>query len=194
MARPKITWTDAMIEDLVCDYPVMSNEKLAKKLGVCERSVIRKAKEMRLTKAFKGSDKFQVWAIVEKMFGKHPYRKIAQEAQVSEKTVMRICKKLKLQMEKEEVAKHRSEGLRKTLRTEKSRIVFGLEQKTDRRIGQDKARTRVLRMLSQHGYITIKGSRTAYYSVYMRRADHIEAYAASIGINIEQWEADESSY
>lgn len=194
MARPKITWTDEMIEDLVCDYPIMSNQILAQRLGICERSVIRKAKEMRLTKAFKGSDKFHVWSIVEDMFGKYPYKKIAQEAQVSEKTVMRICKKLKLKLEKEEVAKHRSEGLKKTLRIEKSRVVFGLEQKTDRRIGHDKARTRVLKMLAQHGYITIKGSRTAYYSVFMRRATHIESYAVSVGINIEQWETDELSY
>ena len=179
-----------MLEDLVCNYPVMSNEKLAKKLGVCERSVIRKAKEMRLTKAFKGSDKFQVWAIVEKMFGKYPYKEIAQEAQVSVKTVMRISKKLNLQMEKDDVARHRAEAMRKTLKVEKSRIVFGLDQKTDRRVGQDKVRTRVLGMLAQHGYITIKGSRTAYYSVHMRRAEHIEAYAASIGINIKQWEAE----
>lgn len=191
MARPKIIWTDAMLEELVCEYPVMSNEKLAQKLGVCERSVIRKAKEMRLTKAFKGSDKFQTWTTVERMFGKYPYKKIAQEAGVSIKTVMRIGRKLKLQMEKEDVGRHRSEGLKKTLRVEKSRIVFGLEQKTDRRIGHDKARTRVLTMLAQHGYITIKGSMTAYYSVYMRRADHIEAYAVSIGVNIEQWETEE---
>lgn len=127
-----------MLEDLVCDYPVMSNEKLAKKLGVCERSVIRKAKEMRLTKAFKGSDKFQVWAIVEKMFGKYPYKEIAQEAQVSVKTVMRISKKLNLQMEKDDVARHRAEAMRKTLKVEKSRIVFGLDQKNGqaRRTGQ----------------------------------------------------------
>ena len=98
---------------------------------------------------------------------------------------------MKLQMEKEDVGRHRSEGLKKTLRVEKSRIVFGLEQKTDRRIGHDKARTRVLTMLAQHGYITIKGSMTAYYSVYMRRAVHIEAYAVSIGVNIEQWETEE---
>ena len=183
-----------MIEELVCEYPVMSNEKLAQKLGVCERSVIRKAKEMRLTKAFKGSDKFHTWTTVEKMFGKYTYKKIAQEAGVSEKTVMRIVRKLKLQMEKEDVARHRSEGLRKTLRVEKSRVVFGLEQKTDRRIGHDKARTKVLGMLAQHGYITIKGSRTAYYSAYMHRAGHIESYAVSVGINIEQWETDELSY
>ena len=194
MARPRITWTDEMLEELVCDYPVMSNEKLAQRMGVCPRSIIRKAKEMRLTKAFKGSDRFQVWTTVERMFGKYTYKKIAQEAKVSEKTVMRICKKLKLRMEKEEVARHRSEGLKKTLKVERSRIVFGLEQRTDRRIGQDKARTKVLGMLAQHGYITIKGSRTAYYSAYMRRAAHIESYAVSVGINIEQWETEELFY
>ena len=190
MARPRIEWTDEMLEELVYNYPVTSNEELASKMGISARSIIRKAKEMNLTKAFRGSDNFHVWLTVERMFGKYPYRKIAEEAHVSVKTIMRICKKMNLKLEKETISKHHSEAQALILRREKSRIVFGLEQRTDRRIGQDKARTRVLKLLADHGYVTIKGSRTAYYSEEMNRAEHIESYAVSIGINIEQWEAE----
>ena len=190
MARPRIEWTDEMLEELVYSYPVTSNEELASKMGISARSIIRKAKEMRLTKAFRGSDNFHVWLIVERMFGKYPYRKIAEEAHVSVKTVMRICKKMNLKLEKETISKHHSEAQALILRREKSRIVFGLEQKTDRRIGEDKARTRVLKLLADHGYVTIRGSRTAYYSEDMERVGHIESYAVAIGINIEQWETD----
>jgi hypothetical protein len=79
-------------------------------------------------------------------------------------------------------------SLTKTIKSEKRRILFGLEQRTDRFIGKDKVRNRVFRLLAEHGYIVIKGSMTAYYSPLMRRFEHIEAYAVSAGFSIELWE------
>ena len=79
-------------------------------------------------------------------------------------------------------------SLTKTIKSEKRRILFGLEQRTDRFIGKDKVRNRVFRLLAGHGYIVIKGSMTAYYSPLMRRYEHIEAYAVSAGFSIELWE------
>ena len=190
MARPTIVWTDEMLEQLVCDYPVTPDRVLAERLHVSSRSIQRKAREMRLTKAMKGRANFEVWMRIEELFGKYSYRQIAEQTHVSVRTVSRICKKLKLKLEKEDAARHRSEAQIKMIRSERRRLIFGLEQRTDRCIGYDKGRRKALELLAQHGYVTIKGSRTAYYSDSLRRAEHIESYAKALGINIEYWETE----
>lgn len=49
-ARPKINWTESMIDMVVELFPVTFNNVLAKKLNVSQRSLIRKARELGIEK------------------------------------------------------------------------------------------------------------------------------------------------
>ena len=180
MPRHKIEWTDEMLEELVVNFAILSDSVLSQRLRVSISTVRRKATV--------GRNSFQTWVLVEEMFGKHSNREIADAAHVTERTVRRICKRLGLKLPKETRAMYISCSLTKTIKSEKRRILFGLEQRTDRFIGKDKVRNRVFHLLAGHGYIVIKGSMTAYYSPLMRRFEHIEAYAVSAGFSIELWE------
>lgn len=188
MARPRIEWTDEMLEEMVINYPILSNPKLSEMLQVSVSSIRRKAKEMQLLKSSVGGNRFEKWNIVEEMFGKHSNREIARAAHVSERTVRRICKRLELELTQDERGKLVSEGVLKGIKSEKRRILFGLEQRTDRFIGKDKARNRMWHLLAEKGYVVIRGSMTVYCSDTMRRHEHIEAYAVSLGFTIEVWE------
>jgi hypothetical protein len=188
MPRHKIEWTDEMLEELVVNFAILSDSVLSQKLRVSISTIRRKAHEMELVKSTVGRNSFQTWVLVEEMFGKHSNREIADAAHVTERTVRRICKRLGLKLPKETRAMYISCSLTKTIKSEKRRILFGLEQRTDRFIGKDKVRNRVFRLLAEHGYIVIKGSMTAYYSPLMKRYEHIEAYAVSAGFSIELWE------
>ena len=188
MARPKIEWTDEMLEELLLSFSISSDTALSRKLQVSASSLRRKAHEMGLAKSFVGRNNYEAWTTVERMFGKHSNKEIAAEAHVTERTVRRICKRLNLKLSKEEKAAYISKSLRKTIKSEKRRILFGIDQRTDRPIGKDKNRTHVLKALADHGYIVIKGSMVAYYSPLMKRYEHVEAYAVSVGFSIELWE------
>lgn len=176
-----------MLVDLACNYPITRNEELATKMGVCTRSIIRKAKEMGLSKAFKGSYNFKVWQTVENMYGKYTIKEIAKVASVSERTVCRIINKLNLSMEKDEISIRCSNVQMKMHKSEKRRILFGLEQRTNILVGKSKARRKAKGLLAQHGYITLSSSRIVYYSEDMRRSEHIELYAKSVGLKLELW-------
>lgn len=177
-----------MLEEMVMNYPILSNKRLSEMLRVSVSSIRRKAKEMRLLKSSIGVNRFETWNIVEEMFGKHTNMEIAKAANVSERTVRRICKRLELELSQDERAKLVSEGVLKGIIGDKRRILFGMEQRTDRFIGKDKARNRMWHLLAEKGYVVIQGSMTVYCSKMMRRHKYIEAYAVSLGFTIEIWE------
>ena len=190
MARPSIIWTDEMIDVFVSEYPVTFNGVLAQKLGVSISTICRKASDLGLVKAGTGRINYKTRETVEQLFATHSHRQIANAAGVSERTVRRICRSLNLKREREEDAVIRSENMKKIYQSENRRILFGLEQNTDRLLGRDRERQRICDELKKHGYIVIKGSRKVYYSSEMRRIVHLESYAEALGLRFEEWESE----
>ena len=104
-----------MLEELAVNYAIMSDGFLSQKLRVSVSTIRRKAGEMELVKSKVGRNSYQTWVIVEKMFGKHPNREIAEAAHVTERTVRRICKRLNLKLPEETRAVYISCSLKKTI-------------------------------------------------------------------------------
>ena len=177
-----------MLEMLVSDYPITFNNVLAEKLGVSINSVRRKAAKMGLSKA--GRMNYTTWDTVERLFQTHSQRQIAEIAGVSVRTVGRICKTLNLKRDREEDSIMRSEGIRRVFQSDNRRILYGLDQKTNRCFGRSNERLKVYDELKRHGYIVIKGTRTVYYSQDMRRIVHVESYAKALGLKFEEWESE----
>ena len=190
MGRPNIVWTEEMIDILTTEYPITFNVVLAQKLGVSISSVHRKARALGLVQAGNGRINYKTWETVEELFASHNHRQIATAAGVSERTVRRICKSLNLRRDREDDSVMRSEVIRKICQSENRRILFGLEQNTDRLIGKDKERLKIVDELKKYGYIVIKGSRKVYYSSEMRRIVHLESYAEALGLRFEEWESE----
>ncbi len=179
-----------MIEELATNFAIITDKAMAAKLHVSVSSLRRKATEMGLKKCSLGPNGFYIWETIRTMFGKHTNKEIAEVVHISDRQVRKICKRMGLTRSKEEISKIRSDAVLKTLSSERRRLIFGMEQKTDRRIGVRKARQKVVELLAKHGYITIKGSMTTYYSSTMNRYEHVESYAISLGFHLELWETD----
>ena len=188
-----------MLEMLISDYPITFNNVLAENLGVSINSVRRKAAKMGLSKA--GRMNYTTWDTVERLFQTHSQtveelypthsqRQIAEIAGVSVRTVGRICKTLNLKRDREEDSIMRSEGIRRVFQSDNRRILYGLDQKTNRCFGRSNERLKVYDELKRHGYIVIKGTRTVYYSQDMRRVVHVESYAKALGLRFEEWESE----
>ena len=190
MGRPRIVWTEEMIEILMTEYPITFNGVLAQKLGVSVCTIQRKASELGLVKAGSGKMNYKAWETVERLFPTYSQKQIAQEAGVSERTVRRICKALNLKRDREEDAVMRSIGLKRLYGSDSRRILYGLEQKVNRCLGRSNERLKVYDELKRYGYIVIKGSRTVYYSSEMRRIVHVESYAIALGLILEEWNSE----
>ena len=190
MGRPRIIWTEEMIDILMTEYPITFNGVLAQKLGVSVCTIQRKASELGLVKAGNGKMNYKVWETVERLFPTHSQKQIAKEAGVSERTVRRICKALNLKRDKEEDTVMRSKGIRRIYESDFRRSLYGLGQKLNRFIGRSKERLKVYDELERYGYIVIKGSRTVYCSSEMRRIVHVESYAKALGLVFEEWNAE----
>ena len=60
MARPKVEWTDQMLEELAENYAIASDNVLSKRLQVSVSTMRRKAHEMELVKSSVGRNCFEV--------------------------------------------------------------------------------------------------------------------------------------
>lgn len=187
MARPPKPWTIEMLERLVTEYAITPTKDLAKRLGMGVNTVRRKAEEMDLCKSKLYRTSYKTWVVVEQMYGKHTFKQMAVEAGVSERTITRIAKRLKQQLDKDDRRKTYRNASQKMLASEQRRLVFGLPTRTDRHIGKNKYRMEIARQLAQHGYIVIKNSMTMYYCDEMQRYEYLEEYAKACGFCFKLW-------
>jgi len=177
-----------MLTLLVSEYPITSNKVLAERLGVCINSMRNKALTLGLTKA--GRINYHAYNKVEKLFYNHSQKQIANSVGISVRTVRRICKALNLKRDKDEESVLRSEGIKRVIKSDNRRILYGLEQESNRCLGKSKERLKVYEELKKHGYIVIKGSRVVYYSSEMMRYVHVESYAKAFGLILEEWNSE----
>ena len=190
MGRPNVIWTEEMVDILMKEYPITFNNVLSQKLGVSVSTICRKASELGLVKAGPERKNYKTWDMVERLFPTHSHSQIADAAGISERTVRRICKALDLRRDPKEDAEMRSDIMKKICQSENRRILFGLEQNTDRLIGKDRIRRGICDELKKHGYLVMKGSRRVYYSSEMSRLVHLESYAEALGLRFEEWESE----
>lgn len=81
-----------------------------------------------------------------------------------------------------------SEGQKKLYRAERRRVMFGLEQKTNKKVVKaPKSKYELRYKLRKCGYIIARGSSVAYYNESTQRHAGKEESARKYGIKIEIW-------
>ena len=188
MARPKKIWTIEVLEQFALEYATTPNHLLAKRYDVSVSFVRRKAKELHLIKDPLCKCRSQTWFLVQELYGEISYKEISKRAGVSQKTVERIAKRLNMRLKREEKIKLISTAVKKGLKSEQRRRLFGLDNYYNRPVGTDKARKIAASELRQYGYIVVKGSMTAYYNNTMERYEDIESNAIACGFRMLLWE------
>lgn len=190
MARPPYIWTDEVLEDFMIYYPITSNKILAKRYNVSVMTIRRKAKEMRLSKTRLSRFRFEIWDLVKEKYGVASVKEIAKETGVSERTIYRVIRRLRMEMDESQKSEIYSNAAKRMVKLEHSRQVFGLEPGVFRPLGKNKSRREIAKQLTRHGYIVIKGSMYVYYCASMPRYEDIEADAKSVGFKLVLWEKE----
>ena len=183
----KLNWTDERIAILRQCYSIESNENLAERLGVSPRTLVRKAKELGIYKSEHVTKTTGLDDTVRELYATHSQREIAEETHTSCSTIKRIVKELGLTRTKEEDSKMRSRLRQKLLKSERARIAFGLDQNTNIKLVTNATRVRLRTKLKSDGYIVIRGCKTIYYPLELKRHLVREENARKNGLDFAPW-------
>ena len=188
MQRGKKTiWTDERIEILRQCYSTESNESLAKRLETSPRTLVRKAKELGIYKPTPVTKTAGLDDMVKELYSTHSQREIAEITHTSCSTIKRMVKVLGLKHTKEEDAQLRSRLRKKLIRSERARITFGLEQKTNIKLVSNPSRIRLRTKLKSDGYIVMRDCKTIYYPPELKRHPTREENGKKLGLDFAPW-------
>lgn len=177
-------WTADRIAMLRDHYTQETNETLALRLGICSKTLVRKARLLGLTKQPVRVN-HDTARIVQSLYDDHSYSEIAAAAQVSVRTVSRIVRSLHLQRTPAMERQIRSRRRRELIRSERAHVVFGLPQRTRIKVVCNKKRIALRSRLKANGYIVYPGMNTIYYPSEIQRRPLREEHGIRMGLRFE---------
>jgi hypothetical protein len=178
----KIILTPEQEEWLKNNFPNTANAKLAKHLDISEASIHRFARKFGLKKSADFMEQVRQWASEGsnrwfRIHGtNHPpgYTAPWLEKYQFKKGVTSLDR---LGKEKEEQRQRKMrESRNKTIKTERARILFGLEQKTKLKlVAMDRKKVLFRYYVRRQGYLVDDDARVIYYTNTTKRGKRIEA-------------------
>lgn len=99
------------------------------------------------------------------------------------------AEKARLYTKTEEAKAKQARGWKKAYEADKRRLLFGMEQKTKIRVGEQKTKTSLkANMKFKNGYFTLtRMSNTLYWNENTRRSTYREQRAKEVGLIVKQW-------
>ena len=191
--RKRFDWTEERVELLRANYPNKKNGEVAKMIGTCERTVVRKATELGLQKESVDEIHQQYQDVIKAKFYTHSCTEIADGLNISKWTVRRIARGMGLHRNKEEDHVVRSQARHHFLDKVKYWNAIGVEeQMTEVKLlpkfskeGAERHRSRInLRCkLRNNGYVIDWDSHEIYYPEGMKRHPIQERHGAALGLS-----------
>ena len=182
MSRKGIEWSDAMVEKMLSDYPITFDKILADELQVSVNSVRRKARDLKLSKQYSGRKNMVARKIITENYRFMSYRQLARMARINVRTVVNIAIEYQLSRSEEETSRLRSQGVAAFIKKEHARAIFGLPQKSSRKVFANRKLTLMRSRLVKNGYVVIPRSNIVYYSHEIKRHYIREENAKRLGI------------
>lgn len=185
--KEAIEWTEEQLNLLCQNYQIETNEQLAQCLGISTRTLRRKAKKLGLVKREPVTKTKQIEDLVREMYPNHSLKEIAAQANISWRTVRRMANQMGLTRTPEEESQMRSRIRTSLIKSERRRITFGLEQRTNMKLVCNLERIQLRSKLKGYGYIVFKGNNTIYYTSELKRHPVREEHARKVGIKFAPW-------
>lgn len=174
-------WTEERIALLQELYPVQTNIHTGEALGMSERSVREKARELGLEKAVKAKWLEQA-EYVRNHYLDRSFAELAKDLNISKTSVSRMASKLGLKRTVKEQHTISSRIRCELIKRERGRIVFGLEPLTNLKVTTNRKRIYLKAKLKAKGYMANTGSHTIYYKDSIRRSMKQETHGSKLGL------------
>lgn len=126
-------------------------------------------------------------AAIRELLPDHSYSDIARIVGLSASTVQRIVKSWGYQRTVEDSKTVRSKSRNKLIRMERTRVLYGMHQKTSVKVFANKALSILRYCLKRKGYIVRRNDNVVYYDRDCRRSEKYEADGLKLGLEFVEY-------
>lgn len=179
--RRKIRWTDDMIETLVTLYPVETTPHTASVLGVSEKTVKNKAKELGIEKYAK-SEWLERADYIRNHFDTKSFSELGKDLGISKNTVSRIAGQIGLRRTEKEICNVKSRVRTELVKREKRRMIFGLDPISKIKVVTNRPRIKLRAWLKAKGYVVGEKKNVMYYPADIIRCHNQESRGSELGL------------
>lgn len=139
-------------------------QDIADEIGFSRSTVQEHARRLGLRKEDPRQRNSDIRAFVGMEFHNLTYKEMAKRTGLNEYTIFKIARELGLVRTREKWNENISSGLRESYKSERARVMFGLEQKTNWKVVCNRKKIRLRHKLKSLGYIVAKGDTDVYYT------------------------------
>lgn len=166
---PQARWNSQHDEMLKERFHSEYIQDIADEMGFSRSTVQAHAKKLGLRKEDPRKRNRDVRAFVEMEFHNLTYKEMAKQTGLREYTIFKIGRELGLVRTREKWNENIGKGLHRSYESERRRVMFGLEQRTNWKVVCNRKKIRLRHKLKSHGYIVDKGDSNVYYTDDTRR-------------------------
>lgn len=139
-------------------------QDIADDLGFSRSTVHHHARQLGLAKRDPRRRNRDVRAFVEMEYHNLTLKEMAKRTGLNKYTIFRITRELGLSRTREKWNENISKACSEVYKSERRRVMFGLDQRTNLKVVSNKRKIRLRHKLKEHGYIVAKGDHTVYYT------------------------------
>lgn len=180
--KKKIRWTDEMIRTLQELYPVETNAYTASVLGIGEKSVTKKAKELGIGK-FAKSRWMERADYIRAHFDTKSFAEMGRKLGIAKWSVARIAGQIGLRRTDKETSDVSSRVRTELIQREKRRMIFGLDPVTHIKVVTNRPRIKLRAWLKSKGYIVGEQRNVMYYPAEIERRTVQESRGKKLGLS-----------
>lgn len=175
--------------------------EIASFIGCTRSTVSRHARILGLRKKNRFGRNQDARAFVEMEHTNLSYEEMAERTGLCKDTIYLIARELGLSRTPEQMRAIRSRRRKELFQKERRRVIFGLEQRTNIKVGCNMRKIRLRGNLKRHGYIVDDDGTTFYYNASLRRHPIREEHGRKLGFKFmplptqcaEETESDSAS-
>lgn len=186
----QIQWTDEMLETLMDLYPVETTSYTASVLGVSEKTVKKKAKELGIDKYAK-SKWLERAEFIRRYFHCKSFAEMGRELGIAKWSVCRIAEAIGLRRTEKENSQVSSFVRGELIKRERRRMIFGLDPITNIKVVTNRPRIRLRSKLKSKGYIVAGERNVMYYPSDLKRNIGQESRGIKLGLKFLPLPSDE---
>lgn len=182
MRNKPIKWTEEYDNILLDSFHTSYIKDIAREIGCSTSTASKHARKLGLYKRKDYRKNHDAREFIKMEFENLTYKEMAKRLCITEVSVWKIVKELGLVRTKEKKKENKSRGRIELVKSERRRVIFGLDQRTNLKVVSNKKRLDLKQKLRKCGYTVIPGDNTVYYDENLKRRPVREANGIKLGL------------
>lgn len=175
-------WTEEDDRILLEGYHTASINDIARTIGCHRNTVTNRARKLGISREYLHGRDNEARELIRMEFDNLTYKELAERTGLKVNTIHIIARELGLKRTKEQRYANISKARKELYKSERRRVIWGLDQKTDLKVVCNRERLNLRQKLRRCGYIVVKGDNVIYYTDGLVRRPIREANGEKLGL------------